>query len=468
MDLHDRAIRRFRLTLALLLTLKYTLVILTVWAFAWGTIVLAMRGAFGTSRLLLLWGLTPGLLAVSPAVLLARRRLPASTALRARVDQHSRCGGLLMAGEEHHLGGWVETLPELELPQVQWRGRRSWGLFIMGLAFLVLCFAIPQSFADLGFTTSLEIGKEVEKLAKQIEVLKEETVLDPERADSLKKKLDQVKDQASGKDPAKTLEALDHLEDVTSKAAKQAAESAAQKTEQMARAEMLSEALNKVGDALDPKDLAEAMAELAAMMQKAAAESDVLAENLDGELTAAMQKGAFTKEQLKKLGVALRGGKKGLARRIENLCKAGLLDMEALKLCESCGECNGDALCEFLKECGCASLKDGLSMCKKGGRGGITRGPGAAELTFGKPSDENGLRFKEQILPPRDLDALKESRIEGVSQAAPKVGNEGHQARAGALANSAAGGGSANTQAVLPRHRGAVERYFERPGKPSK
>ena len=61
-----------------------------------------------------------------------------------------------------------------------------------------------------------------------------------------------------------------------------------------------------------------------------------------------------------------------------------------------------------------------------------------------------------------DLADLKQSRLQGVSPSVPKV-EPGGTVSAGALAGATSGGGSANTQVVLPRHKAAVERYFERP-----
>ena len=107
----ERAIADFRRRVAWLYLIRHGLVALTLWAFVYGTAVLALRGAVGLSRLDLLWGLLSLPLALVPAVLLAMRRLPSVTAVRAVLDQHGRCGGLLMAGAEFHLGGWSASLP---------------------------------------------------------------------------------------------------------------------------------------------------------------------------------------------------------------------------------------------------------------------------------------------------------------------------------------------------------------------
>ena len=62
------------------------------------------------------------------------------------------------------------------------------------------------------------------------------------------------------------------------------------------------------------------------------------------------------------------------------------------------------------------------------------------------------------------MKAIKDSEVSGISKAIPQTGKEKvGEATSGALKGAKSGGGSANTQVVLPRHRGAVERYFDRP-----
>src|SRR3954454_16672721 len=86
-----------RQPLASLYLLRYGLAALTLWAFVYGTAGLSLRGAVGLSRLDRLGGLASVLLALAPAVWLPLPRLPRIAAVRAVLDQHGRCGGLLMA-----------------------------------------------------------------------------------------------------------------------------------------------------------------------------------------------------------------------------------------------------------------------------------------------------------------------------------------------------------------------------------
>jgi hypothetical protein len=465
MQAHEQALTWFRRRLAVLLTLRNALAFFTLWAFVWGTGILVLRAAAGTPRPVLLWGFAGLPLALVPAVWLALWRLPARTTLRALFDSRGGCGGLLMASEEQALGDWERRLPQPAMPRLRWQAGRAWGLFAVAAGFVALAFAVPQRLVALDSGTPLDISREVAKLNNQIEVLKEEQILNAERADALKQKLNQVREEASGTDPVKTLEALDHLQDVTSKTAKSAADSATSKTEQLNKAETLAEALRDAGDKADPKLKAEALAELAALAKLAAGDTDLM-EELDPETLKDLEKaGAFDPEKMKKIADAMRGGKKKLALRLEKLERAGLLDKEALKKLALCSECRGKELAGLLcdSDCDKFSLADLLAACDKPGRGGITRGPGAAKLTFGKESTLDGVKFKEETLPPSALQALQESKVLGVSPTAPQVETAGAESKPGALTDAKAGGGSANTQVILPRHRETVEKYFARP-----
>ena len=63
-------------------------------------------------------------------------------------------------------------------------------------------------------------------------------------------------------------------------------------------------------------------------------------------------------------------------------------------------------------------------------------------------------------LPMGPLSGLKDAQLVGISRSAPEVTGDKETASAGALAG--AGGGAANAQQLLPRHKGAVQRFFKR------
>ena len=101
------------------------------------------------------------------------------------------------------------------------------------------------------------------------------------------------------------------------------------------------------------------------------------------------------------------------------------------------------------------------SMSQKPGRGGVGRGRADAPMTWKDPSSNNNTSYEATVLPQASLEAMRDSQMVGVSLGAPQLA-EGGPDSTNALNNAAAGGGSANRQVVLPRHKAAVSRYFDR------
>jgi hypothetical protein len=463
----DPAVRSLRRRLAAVLVLRRALALLALWLFLWGTAVLVLRVGAGLSPLTLLWGLAAAPLFLAAAAMLALRHVPGRAALCAALDRSGGCGGLLMAAEEQPLGGWQRAAPTPGRLRVRWQGGRTWTVFLAALAFVAVALLLPDSLTTPAPAAhALEIGREADRLAEKVALLKEEKIFEPERAHTLKERLEQLKRDASGANPVKTLDALDHVEKQVTQAAREAAEKAAQKAEELAQGEALAEALRKSGDALDPKVKADALAELAALAKKAAGENGGAGKHLDPGALKALKDGKLRPEQLKALAEVLKAGQGDLSKLVEKLARARLIDPELLKKAEgACKACDAAALAEFLKECkGKCSVADALKKAGRPGRGGVTEGPGAAELTFGDKTTEAGAKFKEEALPPADREALRKSNLLATSREAPDK-EKGDPSRPGALSGARAGGGSAQTQVILPRHRPAVERYFDRPGR---
>jgi hypothetical protein len=462
----DREITRLRRRLACVLILRQSLALVTLWLFIWGSGILVLRVAAGASPALLFWGLAAVPLLLGAAVVGGVRQVPARASLAAVVDKAADCGGLLMAAAEQPLGNWERELPAAAGLRLRWQAGQPAVAFLAAAVFVLIGLFLPDQLASGTARHALEIGKEADKLAAQIDILKKEAVLEPARAESLQEKLAQLKKEATGEDPVKTLEALDHLRDLVSKAAKESAEHAVSKTEDLAKAEALAEGLRLSDKELDARVKTEAMAELAALMKKAAEETGLVDKHLDPALLKAGLTGKLSPEDLKKLTAALKGSKQDLKKLLDKLAEAKLIDPDMLKKCEAAGKCDCEGLAELLKKHGgkCA-ICDLLKECQgdKAGKGGVNEGPGAASLTWGDPVREDGTKFKEETLPPGALTEIKKNQVIGLSQGKPDEGKPGGGSQGGALNQAAAGGGSANTPVILPRHRGTVERYFTRP-----
>ncbi len=460
MENDHRSIRHFRQKLAIILIIKYALSFATLWFFAWGIVSLILRAWVGTSRQFLLWGATGILFAIFAAVLKMRKDLPSNSSVRALLDHQNHCGGLLMAAGDLSLDDWQARIPVIKHPVVRWRNTRLWVLSVASIFFVIMTLVVPVHFASLNAGRSLDVSRETGELAEKIEILKEEEIINQDQAGALEQKLDQLSQKAEGEDPIKTWEALDHLSAAVDQTAEQAAEAISARQEKLAKAEALSEGLLTGQDQLDEQLLTEAMQTLAAMAKEAIEENQMLDSSLSPEVKQAIKSGALKGEQLKGLAGALARSKSALKQKLSRLSQAGMCDAGSLKEGTLGDGRNNAGLAQFLKEHAQRMSVDAAVENWLAGRGGVDRGRGDAAMTWTDGTSEKGARFKEKQLAPSAISGLKDSQLIGLSAADPEVVKSiaGH----GALNNASKGGGSAHTQTILPRHKGAVKRYFER------
>jgi len=459
-------IERFRLRIILLLAIRYLLLFSMVAGFFLGLAILILRVVFLVSRADLFWSFLIFVPVFFFSILAALVRIPSVRSLKSLLDSQNKCGGLLVASDEVDLGIWQNKLSRIACPKVRWKNRKVSGLLTVSAIFVIAGFLVPQKYVQIVLAGPLKIDKDVEKLAEQIETLKEENIIPEKTADEFEQALEEVKKTASGSDPVKTWESLDHIQQNLKKQAQDAAGFALSQTENLTKAEALSQALAETGAELDSKISADAAAELSAMVKSLADENEKLRESLDPNIFKAFEQGQLNSEQLSQLMEALKSNKLNLSGSLSKLCKAGLIDVNSLKMCEALGQCDANGLGKCLcKDANSLSIGQMLSMCCGGnipGRGGVDRGRADAPMTWTEGSDEENAKFKEKILPPSSLSALKESITVGVSISEPVVEDGSQSTATGNLGSAAPGGGQAVTRKILPRHKGAVKRYFER------
>ncbi len=457
MNIDNKTIRKFRIKMVTLLILRKALAFVTVWGLVWGTVVIVLRATIGLPPLTLLTGSIGLVFAIGCAVVLALRQMPTRTALRASLDQHSRAGGLMMAAETVELGNWRKRMPLIRTPRLRWHGGVSWARFVGAVLFVCVSFLIPQRFVEISKAQPLDIREEVKQLADGIDVLKEEEIIELSEAEMLEEKLAQLQADASGEDPVKTWETLDHLAGTLSQESTNAAQEALNETERLTEAETLSEGLINEGSEMGAALLAESMAALSGLVQEAAQENALLAAQLP-DLEGA--ENSFTPEQLKEISDALRFTKGEIYDRLAELYEANLIDLEILKAAEKLGVCDSEGLAAFLAE---NADSKAVVECIGGWCRGIGRGPGDAPMTWSDGTTEEGAKFKTEALPLSNIASLEDSELVGFSAAAPSVETASVPPESGGLSGATAGGGSSVFQTVLPRHKGAVKRYFERP-----
>ena len=462
METTDRQVRDFRRRVAVISATAIGVRYLSLWCLLWGTAVLALRAGFEVPREPLLWGLAGVLPAASAAAILGFRRRPARRAVTSLLDLHSSGGGLMMAQGEVEIGAWRGAVAEAHVPRL--RGRRPWGLLVAGVAFVAAAFVMPVAPAGLGVERRLEIGEEIAALAERVDVLEQEGLLEEELVERFESELEALDERAAGDDPAAAWETLDHLQEMTDRAASEVAEAALTEGEQLAAAAAVAEVLSEGGDGLSERLATEALAELSALAASAADDSQLLDAALATELATAAE-GAL---DLGRLAEALGRGKGDLGEKLERLYAGGMIDLEALLAAErALEEGDLDRLANYLDRHG---LEAAAAACKGGvpqdrpGRGGTNRGRADAAMAWKDPSSRDGAKWRRQVLDPASLEALHQSHLLGLTAADPGVALEASPAAAGGAIDPAAitGGGAAYTHTLLPRHRSAVERYFDR------
>lgn len=298
------SIDNLRRKTALLLFLKRAALLAAVWGLIWGTAVILLRAAFGQPRPSIWWGIAGLAAALLVAGYWARRQLPSKSAFRAAIDRRSKMGGLLMAEESVDLGAWAYQMPKAQPTKLQWRSGKS-SLRLLGAALFVLTsLLIPQRYVDATRARPLDISAETGQLSKGIDALKEERI-EIEKVEELENELDRLEEEATGEDPAKTWEALDHVEKELKQTAEEAAEEALTQTEDLANAESLAESLLHESGMMDESLLAESMSALSEMVGKAAQENEQLADALSKNLEDALNNPALSNALTEALEKAL-------------------------------------------------------------------------------------------------------------------------------------------------------------------
>jgi hypothetical protein len=173
-----------------------------------------------------------------------------------------------MAAAEAPLGSWDSRLPEPRaLPRVRLKDGRSGALAFVALAYVLAATLVPVK--PVGAASRLDIAADVARLAGDLEALKEEGVLEPEREESLKDALEALANESSGSDPARTWEALDHVSAGVKAAADQAAEKGLATATSLSDTEALASALAREGEELAKDARSTAMQGLAEKVDEA-------------------------------------------------------------------------------------------------------------------------------------------------------------------------------------------------------
>jgi hypothetical protein len=355
---------------------------------------------------------------------------------------------------------WVGKLIAPKPLRVKWRGGLACAALGASAVFLLGGMLAPMPRWG-GEPAGMNVQRTIDALEDQVEVLEEERILDGQQADALRDDMARVAEDARGADPSRTWEALDHLAEQLEKNAAEAADDALRRMTESAAAENLAKALQMGSASLTPQQLSEAMKALSELTTEAVGGD--LSAALSPEMAKALSEAAASGLDAKTLGelAQLMGECQGdLQAMLEALENAKLING---KLSDIPYEFDPQALIEWLA-CQGEGECDAAAICKacKGGRGGINRGPGHVEMLWKDPSSKEDASFEPQVLPPSRMRDMTEARLLGVTRGAPDTEQGGDASTGGALAGATTTGGSAESATILPKHRGTVQRYFQR------
>ena len=457
---HAKAVHAFARNLQWLLAFRLAVAMATAWFFLWGIVVLALR-VFGVQNACCL---LPGFAAVVPlfalAVWRARRQRPAFAQIRANYDRLNACGGIIMSEETGDMGAWVAQLPEAAVPRLRWRSNRAMALLGVSAIFAAVALLVPERLTHFTFRRPLEIGQTVGQLNAEVQTLAQEKIIPDKKAGELQKQLGRLQDDSYGYDPDKTWEALDHIKQFNADTAKEAAEEALTKTDQLTQAETMTAAMEHAAETgMSEVTASQATRNLASLLNAARLEQGLLNGKIPPELLAGLN--GLNKEQLDKLLQALASDKNALGRTMTNLANLRLIDAATLSKCRQAGQChNPAALAEYLSTCtnGCNAARC-CDLCCAGSPGGMRGGPGAP-MTWSDGVSEQDLKFQEHVLPPATR--LSEAQLIGASKATPQPAGEDVAAQHGALDGATGSGGAAHLQLILPEQRQAIRNFFKR------
>jgi hypothetical protein len=437
--------------------LRWGVLLSTGYLLLWGITALATRFATGVDSARWWWGGIGLVVVWAVACWLGWRERPSASQARAVVDGRRKLGGLLMAQEVDGFDVWAQRLSIPTPLRVRWRGGQT--LTAMGLSavFLIGALVTPMP-KGAGAALAMNVQKTIDSLEDQVQVLEEERIIDQPKAEAMRDDMTAVAEDAMGADPSRTWEALDHMGDQLDKTAAEAADDALRRMEDSKAAKALAQAMELGQDRLSEEQMSSAMQALAEMTEQAMGED--MAAELSAKMAEALSQASaagLDAETLKQLVEMMKGQEAELQAMLDALESARLIEG---RLSDSQLELDAAELLEWLEsqgegECDAAKI---VGAC----RGGIDRGPGHVEMIWKDPSSKEGTSFEPKVLPPSRMRDMENARLLGVSRAAPDTEDGGSDSAGGALTGVSSAGGSAESAVILPRHRGAVQRYFQR------
>ena len=428
--------------------------------------LVACRSGLGIEGSALWW--TTTLIGIGLIVgMVAGIRRCVSGATAAIIADSRLCAGGALMGADGEMDARLST--RIDELRVHWPARDGMTLVVCGCVMLVFAALAPtvERRASAG---AVDLSRQAQSLREDVSALEEAEALTELEAEELEQAIKPLDSPGARGDAGSRWEALDAAAQRVERAATTGAQRLA---ESIAGADAVG-AIAKSGAtaaSLSP----ELAATIGAALTEFAKEMDInpeLAEAMrraSESLCSGSKEGASSqqaREALERLAQCAGSCSGASAANLESLIAKGLANPSSaaksgaqaaearaalakyLKQCEGSGECSGDSLMALLVK------------CKTPGSGGVSRGPGAAALSWVTEAELDGARFTgesvEGQVDPTDSITL------ATLPRAPGPDDEGTASAGGALQDLGPASASGRSAVVLPRHRDVVRRYFDR------
>lgn len=394
--------------------------------------------------------------------IISRRKMPSDYSLVKLIDLHSCCGGALLASYE--TGRKYNSPCHLTIPKLQWRWLPTFQLLVGSLCFLIGTAFVPLP-EPVTSRTVINLSGEQQLIEGTVDELEDVGAISQDKAEEYLEKLEEIV-QNQTDDASEIWEAIDSLNEALMEEAQEASKSAVWKYEQLSYISLAAEEVSQLMEqgVLGSDD--PAVKELSAMLEKFLSENgESLGKNGKEMQEMMSQAGGMSMSELSEMIKSMNLSKEEIEKLMKKLAESGkngqnsgqqamqemkkLTNEDLKKFLENEGKCQGGS---------CSAL---MMACQGNGTPSISRGPGHSPIQFGAPVDETGGKFKAVALPEGTVTSLKDSELEGVSIAAPKLTVE-QQIYTNQLNNMKSDGGTAIRFRPLPRHKKAVENYFNR------
>ena len=432
---------------------------LAAFLFLFGAAVLLVRLALPGWWPHVLWMSLGVIPAGVGAWLLTRRQRQSRVESIAQLDKALDTGGLLMTLTERPDAEWADRLPQLELmwraALPKWRPKRFASYLGLPLLFAVGSCLVPLREATPAPVLKNSVARQAtEQLEELLQSLEDVSVLEEEEEQKLKEEIAKLAEETRQTplthEKWETVDALREQMRAQVESLGATVDKLEESLQALARAESgLDPQISEEQLELLKKDVAEAVEQLA----KKGTFSDST-NGLDSQLQRLRKSGAFKMPKDKAEQQEL------LNKLREHLDQEQKELSELRKKCKACanGQCNGEGEGENEGEGqSSGSRKDGDG---NPGRGGVNRGRGDAELTWGDEAEREGVRFKEVVLPQGALDDPKDEILR-VERTAPTDEPAASAPRSTGREQDPTAGRATWNRRVSPKHREVVKKFFD-------